>query len=460
MVRFILIAIFFLIMLIGNVHAITKVGNGNDGDDLQSYEEIVEGPILISKYKTLELLKKLNVNSVPHLSNLLPEVRNSKLLMAKKNLSKEKIKEMGGYEGEKQIYARTFPKENASTRFFPIAKKLNESQLIALHIHEALHRALPSRIRKNEESVERITEAIVDPSSSNDLITKIVSNEMNGNAKVVGDKEESYENVSFDKYDKSVVEKSKLNNPSTIGFEQSFLFNDGVKSNNTVNGITKINSYLYPFGKNRKVFGLGLDLNILQMENDTYLGPLGISGRGLVFTKRGFDVELFGKANINTISDSEFTDSYLGRDTFTAGVGIRYETSNFYVQNDLGYTLKSDTEQGVGPTIINYSFGDIISTKLKLGKSIKNWNLGLLTEVYLMNESIEKDDSGYFDRQDNLRLVTLGPEVSYDFDSVQVFGKFRYKLDSTDNVSLEKLGNITSFGAGDGSLSLGLKYKF
>ncbi len=459
--KLLFVILFFLIMLVGEVHAITKVGNGNDGDDLQSFTQITEGPVLISKYKAVELLKRANTNSVKGLSNLLPEVRNSKLYMAKENLSRDKIKELGGFEGKKQIFARTFPKANASTRFFPASKKLTEKQLIALHIHEALHRSLPESIRTNENSVENITEAIMDPETSHDLISNVLNEELkNFKTGVALGNTQSYENVSFEKYDQSVVERSKLNNPSTVGIEQSILVNDGKKTSNTINGMTTINSYLYPFGKNREVFGLGIDLNILQMENETLLGPLGLSARGLLFTKRGFDVELFGKANLNTISDDEFTNSYLGRDSFTAGVGVRYESDEFYIENDLGYTFKSETEQKVGPTLINYSFGDIVSTQLKVGKVFNKWNLGVLTEVYLMGESIEKDDSGYLDRQDNLRLITIGPSVSYDFKNMQVYGKFRYKVDSTKDVNLEQLGNVTSFGAGDGNFSVGLKYKF
>jgi len=56
-----------------------------------------------------------------------------------------------------KVYARTFPEPHAATRFFPAAAKLDSEQLQALHIHEALHRALPDSVREDEAVVSEIT---------------------------------------------------------------------------------------------------------------------------------------------------------------------------------------------------------------------------------------------------------------------------------------------------------------
>ncbi len=461
MIKLIFILMTVVILASSNAFPITKVGNGNDGDDLLTYSEIREGPILISRLKAIELLKKTNTNSIAKLGNLLSEVRNTKLLMINENLSPEAIKKLGGNEKGKNIFARTYPKPNAATKFFPHVKKLNEKQLVALHIHEGLHRALPKSMRENEKIVEEITMAITDPETTNDLIASVVqSSEVDEVKNIQSSTKRNYENVSFEKFDEKVVKKSKLNNPSTIGISQSILVNPNIESNNKVNGITTLQSYLFPFGKNKRVLGVGIDLNLLEMEGGNYLGPIGLSLRSLVFTRRGFDAELFAKASINSISDEEFTNSYLGRDAYTVGMGLKYNDGNMYIQNDLAYTFESKTSQTVGPTNITYQFGDIISTHLKAGTSVGNLDLGGVIEVFLAGESIEKDDVNYVDRQDNLRIVTIGPELTYHFNNFQVQGSFKYKVDSTSNVGLEQLGNITGFGAGNGNFSLGAKYKF
>jgi hypothetical protein len=121
----------------------TKVGNGDDGSDLEGFDLVTSGRLVESRLKAVELLKKLNIHGVPQLGALIPEVKNTKLYLTKRNINANRLKELGAFHSgeQKYVYARTFARPYAATRFFPAALKLDDSQLIALHIHEGLHRA-------------------------------------------------------------------------------------------------------------------------------------------------------------------------------------------------------------------------------------------------------------------------------------------------------------------------------
>src|SRR5262245_2740168 len=123
----------------------TKVGNGDDGTDLEGATPITRGIIFETRAMAVANLKALNIQGVAGLGQVIPELERSDLLMCKADVAAMSTE--GSWESSedsKQVYARTFPEPHAPTRFFPAALKLSRDQLIALHTHEALHRALPA----------------------------------------------------------------------------------------------------------------------------------------------------------------------------------------------------------------------------------------------------------------------------------------------------------------------------
>src|SRR3954469_10111656 len=71
-----------------NAHAApTKVGNGDDGSDLEGVKEIRSGKIFDARQAALTLLKNLNVNGVRGLGTLIPELADSKLFLADKDVN-------------------------------------------------------------------------------------------------------------------------------------------------------------------------------------------------------------------------------------------------------------------------------------------------------------------------------------------------------------------------------------
>lgn len=54
--------------------SVTKVGNGDDGADLEALTPITSGPIFEARQRAVETAKKLNVIGVPGLGLLIPEL--------------------------------------------------------------------------------------------------------------------------------------------------------------------------------------------------------------------------------------------------------------------------------------------------------------------------------------------------------------------------------------------------
>lgn len=146
----------------------TELGNGNDGKDLLEFKEITEGEIFESRKEAVAFLSKINLRGIQGLGYLKDEVEKTKLLITRDGLTPQELLNLGAFKtgNNPVVYARTFPRPHAPTRFFPASRELSRKQLVTLHIHEGLHRALPPEIRANEEIVENITKVITSPDST------------------------------------------------------------------------------------------------------------------------------------------------------------------------------------------------------------------------------------------------------------------------------------------------------
>jgi hypothetical protein len=428
------------------------VGNGDDGTDLQSFTPITEGPIVESRKKAVALLKKYELQTIEGLGSLIPEVENTKMYMTKKGLSPQKLAELGAFTADATglIYARTMPEPYSSTRFFPAATGLNEKQLISLHIHEALHRSLPSDYREDEDIASGITQAITSPDTSRDKIAKVVKRFIGGtktNATAMTSKQKLY-----------VPQKSRLRNPSRFGLEARVYDQDKddkmATTESGINTMYLLRSHLYPFGENENAIGLGFDASIIKTDNDTFMGPLSLSGRSLVYTKRDFDIELFAQLNLNTLSDEELKSSLLGRDTTRFGITLATRRDYFYIENDFTYTLQSNVEEEFGGIKYTYTFGDIYGVNLRAGTRFGNLMIGGFAEILLSdNFIISSEDEGEIDQTGRNRVISWGPHIEYRRSNYSIGVKGRFMLDSTKNTSYDYLSDLMGYGVGQGSLS-------
>ena len=65
----------------------TKVGNGDDGRDLEGLTEITSGIIFLTRDEAVKRLETLNIQGVQGLGSLIPELKNTKMYMAKADVS-------------------------------------------------------------------------------------------------------------------------------------------------------------------------------------------------------------------------------------------------------------------------------------------------------------------------------------------------------------------------------------
>lgn len=454
------VAIMLLISL-KSMAAPTNVGNGDDGTDLEGFAKLESGPLIESQLRAVNQLRKLNISNIKGLGNLINEIEKNNIYMTNKDVSAKKMEEMGAFHAglEGKVYARTFSRPHAPTRFFPASLKLSQNQLMALHIHEGLHRALPEEIRDDEKKVSNITLAIISPESTYDQINQVVM-------EVYPDKKEQIPAGSYTQ-SVNVSKDSKLNNPSSL--ELSFRSFGSPKQDETklqslpISSIYSISSHLYPFGKNEYALGTGIDISyIKQDDGKSYMGPLGLSLRKLIFTMRGFDLETYGRADLHTLSDEELKNSLMGRDIYKVGVSLIKTTDIVYIQNDLEYTAPSEVKETIANINYTYKFGSTVAARIKAGGRYKNFHAGGFFEMLVSTNFTVESDNSDFGKEElgRNRVVALGPEIMWGRNNFDVKFYGRYLLNSSKETDFDQLGDLMGTGVGQGNLGLSVSYKF
>lgn len=437
------------------------IGNGDDGEDLESYVQIKKGKIIETRFEAIQLLKKFEVNTIDGLGKLLPELENTKLYMTKQGLEVEELAELGAFTREQGlVYARTLPTPYAATRFYPAAKNLNPEQLIPLHIHEALHRSLPAEIREDEKIVAEITSTITAPNTSKDRIAKTVRKYLT----YTESSERQPQQIIRSSSRNYPQKESRLLNPSRFSlsmrnFEQSEEDQNNEFGNTGMKSLYLLSSHLYPFGEGAHALGLGLDFSYLKTDQDAYLGPLGISLRKLVWTRRNFDVEMFGRANFNTLSDEELKNSAIIRDTYKLGITFATRRDHFFIENDIEYTFASTISEEQLGINYNYNIGNIIGTRIKAGGRLGNFIIGGDFELLLLDE-YEIEGGDFHEKKGRSRMVTVGPMVEYRTNQFSLGVKGRYILDSTEDINFNYMADILGQGSGQSSIETQLNVFF
>lgn len=462
------ITTYFLWLLFSTITvfaAPTRVGNGDDGSDLEGAEEVTSGVILDSKKEAIKLLKDLNVKGVAGLGNLIPETEKSKLYLSKMDtaakIEADQSKFHSGLDG--RVFARTFARPHAPTRFFPAALKLNTDQLVALHIHEALHRSLPAGIREDESKVSAITLAITSPETSHDQVSQTVA-EIIPPETIQGDqlKTVSAQAVGNSEAESlaSIPEDARVRNPSTLGLSTTLFKTPKRPSVYPVDRMYSIQSFMYPFGNSKNAFGFGIEASMIEQKNGTNMGPLGLSGRGRIWSGRAFDIELFGMTALNMLSAEEVKNSPIGRDILTLGISARKDLDMLYFENKLSYTAASEVSQTVGKINIKHEYGDIIHAEIHAGAKLWKLHVGGYTDLYLADYyRITQDPTFKYDTG-RYRIISGGPEVGFVTGRFGLTANGKFILNATKDANFDTLGNILGSGAAQGSASAAVHYYF
>lgn len=426
-------------MLWGSLSAIggNKVGNGDEGGDLEGAEEVTEGPLVQSRDLAVEKLRKLNIVGIPGLGKLLPEVERANLYLAQQDVVGD---QSGPSSPEGLIYARTIPEEHSPTRFFPIALKLSRDQQSALHIHEGLHRSLPLLVRENERVVTQLTLVLTSPETSHDSVALLASDLIPLHAD-------------------RLSEEEHIKQPSNVGYVfRQFLSGDAT-STYPIDRMHVIHSDLYPFGGKDAPFGFGIEASMVSRPGVTETGPLGLSAKSRVWSARGFDVGIFGALSLNVLSAEELKNSPFGRDVFTLGISMKKNLNRFYVENLISYTFEGKSNRTLGKIDYQYSYGGVWNAKIRSGARLGRIDVGgfaelNLAEYFRVNGGAFSTDLGRY------RILALGPEVAYSEEEFTVGLGGRFLIDSTRGANFDYLGDLMGPGVAQGGIQLSASYLF
>ena len=438
----------------------TKVGNGDDGSDLEGATPLTDGPIVDARREAVKLLKRLQVEGIAGLGQLIPEVEKSELYLAKKDTAAAEDADTGSFHQDMsgQVYARTFAEPHAATRFFPAATHLNRDQLVALHIHEGLHRALAPSVRENESVVSAMTLSVTAPGGSRDRIQTAAAKHLPDQSPP------SAANEATDRY--PIPEDARVKQPSLFSYSYRRYSLSNGPTLYPIEAMHSIQSYLYPFGSDRVPLGIGIEASLVSLNgvgsqpNGSQMGPLGLSARFRLWSSRGFDVAAWSTASLNMLSAQELKSSPVGRDVFTLGLSMRKDLPHFHVENFLSYSLGGSSSYAVGPYAYDYSYGGVVNVSSHIGTRIGKFHVGGFVELGLADHfgvsgpGFTGYDIGRY------RVITAGPEVSFRDKNFQVSLAARSLLNASEELSYDALGNLMGQGVGKGSITASLGVYF
>lgn len=416
----------------------TKVGNGDDGSDLEGFISLKKGRIFDARKLALNKLRSLNVKAIEHLSSLTPEVEHTKLFITKRNISTNRLKELGAFHSgkEKYVYARTFSRSYAATRFFPEATKLDMNQLVALHIHEALHRSLPVDFRENEKVVTKITLAIVDPMATYDQIRDVVNQEI-----------DSYTGII-----------RRHNRPYRVA---STLKVTNYTSHSQNNGLAQLKSkyeatnHIYPFSNKWSLIGMGVSLSYMKSQTDDFLGALSLFATADLFKMNGFDLTLFSKWNRDTGNSKKFSNSLHARDSFRIGGSFVGRSGQFIGNNTIEYIAGRSSRRSFGNVDYQFDLGSVTHIKAEILWDKYKVQLGGVGQFFLIGQSTINGAS-----TDRSSILGLGPIVQYNYNSMLLKFAYYHVLVSDSAQKSLSVNDLLAEGWAQNQFSVNMTYQF
>ncbi len=419
------------------------VGNGDDGGDLEGAVALSDGPIVESRLKAREHVQKLGLKGVRGLGSLEDEISKTQLFLAPEDRKANLPQDQGPFHADMRglVYARTLPSAHASTRFYPSAKTLSADQLVALHVHEALHRALPPAVREDEAKVSEITLAITAPGASRDQVEQTIDRIIPVAQTRLIEPDVSLDDPTYQQF----------LTPSTVGYSFRTFFLDQATSDQTPRQMHSFHSYLYPFGGTNSPFGLGIEMAFVKSSSAFLAGPLGLSARLRIWSSRSFDVGIWGVAHLNTLSAEEMKNSPFGRDIGTFGISFRKSFKYGYVENLVSLSTPGKSQQAVGLVNYTYDYGTVVQAKIRAGVKLAYVSLGLFGEIHLADYFRVSGGAFGYD-SGRYRILSAGPEVTMTFDQFQFGLQGRMLASATNGANFSYLGNLLGIGTAQGGI--------
>lgn len=423
------------LVLLTPLLASTKVGNADEGSDLEGARPILNGIIIETRDRAATQLRSLNVAGVRGLGMLMSELETSLLFMAASNSNAAGDTDASPNHGDMRglVYARTFAVPHAATRFFPVALELIPSQLIALHIHEALHRSLDASIREDETIVSQLTLALTSPDATHDSVAATA-------ARLIPLDPPLTANEDFDRY-------------SHVGYELRLFRRPPADAQYPIDRLHLIKSELYPFGGSRSALGVGIEMSALDRPHGTFSGPLGLSAHLRLISRRLAEFGLLGRLDLNTLSAEELKNSPFGRDVAKLGAFFKRVSPRSYLENELTFQLPGSSSHTIGLVRYQYGYGWVMTAAIRGGFRHGEFYVGGFTQLHLADYLQISGGSFGFD-SGRYRILSAGPEIGFDSDSTTIVFHGRFLLDSTKDATFDYLGSLMGDGIAQGSLGL------
>ncbi|MNJ96722.1 hypothetical protein D3C87_144530 [compost metagenome] len=451
----------------------TKVGNGDDGADLENLQLVKSGILLSTRDKAVLKVKDLNLKSVTGLGYLEGELKNAEIYLSSNNVQNPKEFDRGlevSKDG-KDVYARTMARPHSPVRFFPSALMLSEEQLIRLHIHEALHRALPENIRENESIVSEVTLAIMAPNASRDSVEYTVKKYRDYTVvkslppesllptpppqpQPVVETVMPYKGMSKPSAIRLIYRTVEPSDNYGIRFNE-ILTLDGTYFLNKDDGLGFFASFSYLKGEPG-----------IYEEPPSQLGPLGLGVEYALPVKKNFKVSTAVKQFFYLKNEDPAKFDSRMRDVTSLEVSLRREVDNYFLDGGVRLLLKSkilnlpNTSSGQEYSPITFyhvsagrKFGPILA-QLKFeyvnsnGKSLREIPSGAYNTQYIADGK-------------SFTLRILKPEIGYVQENLRVSVYAALLTDgSTPKYSLDDLGDMSVSGFGKSLFGSSLSYHF
>lgn len=419
----------------------TKVGNGDDGRDLEGGTPIISGIIVETRDQAVEALKKLNIQGVAGLGTLIPELEHSQMLMAANDT--RPIAMEGDWERSQdgqRVYARTFAEPHAPTRYFPAAENLTREQLIALHTHEALHRALPAAVREDEDKVSLLTMALTSPSATFDRVNRIASETLSERPRVLrswGNSNSltaSLTSKSLPAARKSAVHLSQFTY-ATSGWSNGFFSAQKLGFQNSPFGVFTIS--------NQPVEAIfSLDAFVIESYAGTNLGPLSFTAKLPLRNETTATFGPYAQFNLRSLETTPYGGTvYEDRDVLSAGVFFENESDLQSSSLLVTYTAKSGSQPAEGRS---KSIGSIWSAYAHEGFKWRRFTLSGLFEFHHC--------LGVSNRSDPFSILRAGPEIKWSAGRFSV-GTSGVLMLNRELATLDDLGDLAGHGAGHSTFS-------
>ena len=426
------------------VHAIagastTKVGNGDDGRDLEGGTPITSGIIFETRIEAIEALKKLNIQGVAGLGTLIPELEHSEMLMAAADT--RPIAMEGDWERSQdgqRVFARTFAEPHAPTRFFPAAQKLTHEQLIALHTHEALHRALPASIREDEDKVSLLTMALTSPSATFDRVNRIAAESLREQPRSRR-LWESSNSLTAALAPKTLPAPTK--SMAHIAHSTYFSEDRGVTFSAQKLGLQSTPFGVFTVGNQAIEAVLSLDAFLVEVYGEVKMGPLSFTAKLPFRNESQSTYGPYAQFNLRSLETTAYGYPYADRDVFTLGGFFENESDRQSSSFLLTYTAKSASQPADGKS---HPIGSTWSAFAHEGFKVRRLSIGGVFEFHHC--------LGTSRFADPFSILRAGPEIKWSNGSLTVGVSGVLSL-NREIATLDDLGDLAGHGAGQSTLS-------